>query len=69
MIKENMKLYRQLGLLRSKIKKDRPSAQEHTDLETLATIATSLDKEVETSTHQEQVTSSIKEREASPKAT
>jgi hypothetical protein len=50
LIKENMKLYRQLRLMRLKIKESQPPAQEHTKLETLAEIATSLKGEAETST-------------------
>jgi hypothetical protein len=42
LIRENMKLYRQLRLLRLKLKESRPPTQDQTGLETLAELATTI---------------------------
>jgi hypothetical protein len=67
LIRENMKLYRQLRLLRLKIKESQPPAQDHSGLETLAELATSLEKETEPPTQQIEVSSPVKGGGASPK--
>jgi hypothetical protein len=62
-----MKLYRQLRLLRLKIKESQPPAQEHTKLETLAQVATSIEEEIQAGIHQEEVTSPVREKGTSSK--
>jgi uncharacterized coiled-coil protein SlyX len=42
LIRENMKLYRQLRILRLKLKESQSTAQEKTSLETLANLATTM---------------------------
>jgi hypothetical protein len=60
LIKENMKLYRQLRLLRLKIKESQPPAQDHTGLETLAELATTMVDIPQSSTQQIKVSSSVR---------
>jgi hypothetical protein len=47
LMKENTKLNRQLRLLRRKVKETQTPTLEHSGLETLAELATSLEKETE----------------------
>jgi hypothetical protein len=60
LIKENIKLYRQLRLLRLKIKESQPLAQDHTGLETLAKLATTMVDISQSSTQQIKVSISVR---------
>jgi hypothetical protein len=59
LIRENMKLYRQLGILRRKIKESQSPAQDHTGLETLDELATTMVDIPQSSTQQIKVSRSI----------
>ena len=67
LIRENMKLYRQLRLMRLKIKESQPLDHENTKLETLAQVATSIEEEIQDGIHQEEVTSPVREKGTSSK--
>jgi hypothetical protein len=67
LIRENMKLYRQLKLLRLKLKESQPPAQDHTGLETLAELATTMVDIPQSSTQQIKVPSSVRGGETSSK--
>jgi hypothetical protein len=67
LIRENMKLYRQLRILRLKLKESQSPAQEQTGLETLANLATTMVDTPEPSTQPVEVRRSARTRDASSK--
>jgi hypothetical protein len=67
LIRENMKLYRQLRILRLKLKESQSPAQEKTGLETLANLATTMVDTPEPSTQPVEVRRSARTRAASSK--
>jgi hypothetical protein len=67
LIRENMKLYRQLRILRLKLKEFQSPAQEKTGLETLANLATTMVDTPEPSTQPVEVRRSARTRAASSK--
>jgi hypothetical protein len=67
LIRENMKLYRQLRLLRLKLKDSQPPTQDQTGLETLAELATTMVDIPQSSTQQVEVRRSARGRAASSK--
>jgi hypothetical protein len=67
LIRENMKLYRQLRLLRLKLKESQPPTQDQTVLETLAELATTMVDIPQSSTQQVEVRRSARGRAASSK--
>jgi hypothetical protein len=67
LIRENMKLYRQLRILRLKLKESQSPAQEKTSLETLANLATTMVDTPEPSTQPVEVRRSARTRAASSK--
>jgi hypothetical protein len=62
LIRENMKLYTQLRLLRLKLKDSQPPTQEQTGLETLAELATTMVNIPQSSTQQVEVHRSARGR-------
>jgi hypothetical protein len=68
LIRENMKLYRQLRLMRLKIKESQPTTQDHSGLETLAELATSIEKETKPPIQHIEVSIPVKGGGTSPKA-
>jgi hypothetical protein len=67
LIRENMKLYRQLRILRLKLKEFQSPGQEKTGLETLANLATTMVDTLEPSTQPVEVRRSARTRAASSK--
>jgi hypothetical protein len=67
LMKENFKLNRQLRLLRRKVKETQTPTLENLGLETLAKLATSLEKEAEPPTQQIEVSSPIRGETSSKK--
>jgi hypothetical protein len=67
LMKENTKLNRQLRLLRRKVKETQTPTLEHLGLETLAELATSLEKETEPPTQQIEVSSPVQGETSSKK--
>jgi hypothetical protein len=67
LIRENMKLYRQLRLLRLKLKESQPPTQDQTGLETLAELATTMVDIPQSSTQQIKAPRSVRGRAASSK--
>ena len=67
LMKENTKLYRQLRLLKLKMKDAQASTPKHPGLETLAELVTTLDDKIELSTQEIQVSVTIPKRQPSPK--
>jgi hypothetical protein len=67
LIRENMKLYRQLRLLRLKLKESQPPTQDQIGLETLAELATTMVDIPQSSTQQVEVRRSARGRAASSK--
>jgi type I site-specific restriction endonuclease len=67
LMKENTKLNRQLRLLRLKMKETQTPTPKHSGLETLAELATSLEKETEPPTQQIEVSIPVQGGAASPK--
>jgi hypothetical protein len=68
LMRENTKLYRRPRLLRLKMKQPQTLVARHSGLETLAKMATSLEKEKETSTQYLEVSSPVRGGGTSPKA-
>jgi hypothetical protein len=67
LMKENTKLNRQLRLLRRKVKETQTPTLKHSGLETLAELATSLEKETEPPTQQIEVSSPVRGATSSKK--
>jgi hypothetical protein len=67
LIRENMKLYRQLRIMRLNLKEFQSPAQEKTGLETLANLATTMVDTPEPSTQPVEVRRSARTRAASSK--
>jgi hypothetical protein len=67
LMKENTNLYRQLRILRLKMKETWTPTPKHSRLETIAELATSLEKEIEPTTQQIEVSSPVQGGAASPK--
>jgi hypothetical protein len=66
-MKENASLYKKLRLLRLWLKKQAVPAARPLGLEALAQIATSMEGELQAETHQEEITSLVREKGASSK--
>jgi hypothetical protein len=66
-MKENASLYRKLRLFRLQLKEQAVPAARPLGLEALAQIATSMEGELQDETHQEEITSLVREKGASSK--
>ena len=66
-MKENTKLNRQLRLLRSNVKETQTPTLEHSGLETLTELDTSLEKETKPPTQQIEVSSPVRGETSSKK--
>jgi hypothetical protein len=67
LIRENMKLYMQLRLLRLKLKESQPPTQDQTDLDTLAELATTMVDIPQSSTQRIKAPRSVRGRATSSK--
>jgi hypothetical protein len=66
-MKENATLYRKFRLFRLQLKEQAVPAARPLGLEALAQIATSMEGELQAETHQEEITSLVREKGASSK--
>ena len=64
-MKENAALYRKLRLFRLQLKEQAVPTAKPLGLEALAQIATSMEGELQVETHQEEITSLVREKGAS----